>query len=82
LNFLAANLWIDLAEMKMSSETRRAISVISFYSALLFCLLGFASRIKMEFHGRVQISTDFFVAAAVFGAFGLVFLLMSLGKKA
>jgi hypothetical protein len=68
--------------MKMSSETRRAISVILFYSALLFSLLGFASRIKMEFHGRVQISTDFFVTAAVFGAFGLVFLLMSFGKKA
>jgi hypothetical protein len=35
----------------------KAISVISFYSALLFCLLGFAARVKMNFHEGAEIST-------------------------
>jgi hypothetical protein len=68
--------------MKMSSETRRAISVILFYSALLFFLLGFAARAKMNFHGRMEISTTSFVIAAVLVAFGVVFLMLSFGKKA
>jgi hypothetical protein len=68
--------------MKMSSETRRALSVILFYTALLFSLLGFAARAKMNFHGRLEISTGFFVTAAVLAALGLVFLMFSLGKKA
>ena len=68
--------------MKISSDTGKAISVISFYSALLFCLLGFAARMKMNFQGRLEISTTFFVTAAVLAAFGLVFLMLSLGKKA
>jgi len=66
----------------MSSETRKALSVISFCTALLFSLLAFAARTKMNFHGRLQISTDFFIAAAVMAALGLTFLMFSLGKKA
>jgi hypothetical protein len=68
--------------MKISSDTGKAISVISFYSALLFCLLGLAARMKMNFEGRVEISTASFVVAAVLAAFGLVFLMMSFGRKA
>lgn len=68
--------------MKMSSETGKGISVILFYSALLFVLLGFAARMKMNFHGRMEISTTSFVTAAVLAAFGVVLLLLSLGKKA
>jgi anaerobic C4-dicarboxylate transporter len=68
--------------MKMSVETRRAVSVILFYSAGLFVLLGFASRIKMNFHGRMEISSTSFVTAAVLAAFGIILLLSSLGKKA
>ncbi|HXX41333.1 MAG TPA: hypothetical protein VEI58_03610 [Chthoniobacterales bacterium] len=66
----------------MKSETRRAVSVILFYCALLFSLLGFAARMKMNFHGRMEISTTSFVTAAVLAAFGLLFLLFSFGKKA
>ena len=66
----------------MLSETRRALSVILFYLTLLFSLLGIAARLKMNFHGRAEISTSFFVTAAVLAAFGIVFLLSSLGKKA
>lgn len=68
--------------MKMSSETRKGISVICFYSMLLFVLLGFASRNKMDFHHRLEISSTSFVIAAVLAACGVLFLLSSLGKKA
>jgi hypothetical protein len=68
--------------MKMSIEARRGTSGICFYSALLFVLLGFASRIKMDFHHRMEISNTTFVVAAVLAAIGVVLLLSSLGKKA
>jgi len=68
--------------MKMSSESQKGLSVICFYSGLLFALLGFAARMKMNFHGRAELSAGFFVTAATLAAFGLVFLLMSFGKKA
>jgi|GraSoiStandDraft_43_1057313.scaffolds.fasta_scaffold344428_2 hypothetical protein len=68
--------------MKMSIEARRGTSVICFYSALLFGLLAFAAKMKMNFHGRGELSTGFLVTAAVLAAFGVVFLLSSLGKKA
>jgi hypothetical protein len=67
--------------MKISPDTGKAISVISFYSALLFCLLGFAARMKMNFHGRLEISTASFVVAAVLAVFGLVFLMSSRSGK-
>jgi hypothetical protein len=67
--------------MKISPDTGKAISVISFYSALLFCLLGFAARMKMNFHGRLEISTASFVVAAVLAAFGVVFLMSSRSGK-
>jgi hypothetical protein len=67
--------------MKMSVEDKRGISVILFYTALLFALLGIASRLKMNFHSRLEISTTSFVAAAVLAALGIVFLISSLGKK-
>ena len=68
--------------MKMSVEDKRGVSVILFYLALLFALLGVASHFKMNFHSRLEISTTSFVAAAVLAAFGIVFLLLSFGKKA
>jgi hypothetical protein len=67
--------------MKISSDTGKAISVISFYSALLFCLLGFAARMKSNFHGRLEISTASFIVAAVLAAFGLVFLISARSGK-
>lgn len=68
--------------MKMSPEARKGLSVICFYSGLLFALLGFAARMKMNFHGRAELSAGFFVTAAVLAAFGLIFLMFSFGKKA
>jgi hypothetical protein len=67
--------------MKISSDTGKAISVILFYSALLFGLLGFAARMKMNFHGRLEISTASFVTAAVLVALGVVCLIFSQSAK-
>jgi hypothetical protein len=68
--------------MKISADTGKAISVILFYSALLFGLLGFAARMKMNFHGRLEISTASFVTAAVLAALAIVFLIFSFTRKA
>ena len=63
--------------MKMSSDTRKAISVILFYMALLFFLIGMAARLKMDFHSRLEISTAGFAVGAVLGALGVITLLLS-----
>jgi asparagine N-glycosylation enzyme membrane subunit Stt3 len=67
--------------MKMSSDTRRAISVICFYTALLSFLIGVAGRLKESFHARAEISTAGFVVAAVLAALGLIAFLFSWGGK-
>jgi len=67
--------------MKMSSDTRRAISVILFYTALLCFLIGMAARLKSDFHSRAEISTAGFTVAAVLVALGVITFLFSLGKK-
>jgi hypothetical protein len=67
--------------MKMSSDTRRAISVILFYTALLCFLIGMAARLKSDFHSRLEISTAGFTVAAVLVALGVITFLFSLGKK-
>jgi hypothetical protein len=63
--------------MKMSSDTSKAISVILFYTALLFFLIGVAARFKMDFHSRLEISTVGFAVAAVLAALGVITLLLS-----
>jgi hypothetical protein len=63
--------------MKISSETRKAISLILFYTALLFFLIGIAARMKSNFHSRAEISTAGFVTAAVLAALGAVAFLFS-----
>jgi hypothetical protein len=67
--------------MKISSDTGKAISVILFYCGLLFGLLGFAARMKMNFHGRLEISTASFVTAAVLVVLGVVCLVFSQSAK-
>jgi uncharacterized membrane protein len=67
--------------MKFSADTAKAISVILFYSALLFSLLGFAARMKMNFHGRIEISTASFVIAAVLCGFAIISLMLSQGRR-
>ncbi len=63
--------------MKISSEARKAISLILFYTALLFFLIGVAARMKSNFHSRTEISTAGFVTAAILATLGAVVLLFS-----
>jgi hypothetical protein len=67
--------------MKMSVETKKAISLILIYLALLFFLIGMAARLKESFHSRAEISTAGFTAAAVFVALGVIMFLSSLRKN-
>jgi len=63
--------------MKISSEAQKAISLILFYTALLFFLIGVAARMKSNFHSRAEISTAGFVTAAILATLGAVALLFS-----
>ena len=67
--------------MKISSDTQKALSVISIYLALLFFLIGMAARLKESFHSRAEIATAGFTVAAVFVALGVIMFLSSLRKK-
>jgi multisubunit Na+/H+ antiporter MnhG subunit len=67
--------------MKITSETKKAISIILIYLALLFFLIGMAARLKSDFHSRAEISTAGFTVAAVLVALGVIAFLFSLGKK-
>ncbi len=67
--------------MKITSETKKAISVILIYLALLFFLIGMAARFKSDFHSRLEISTAGFVVAAVFATLGVISFLFSFGGK-
>jgi ABC-type Fe3+-siderophore transport system permease subunit len=63
--------------MQMSSDTKKAISVIFFYLALLSFLIGMAARLKSDFHSRLEISTAGFAVAAVLAALGVITFLFS-----
>jgi hypothetical protein len=67
--------------MKMSSDTRKAISVILFYMALLFFLIGMAARLKSDFHSRTEISTAGFAVAAALASLGVITFLFSWRSK-
>ncbi len=67
--------------MKMSADTRKAISLILIYTALLFFLIGMAARMKSDFRGRVEISRAGLTVAGVFGAAGIVVLALSRSPK-
>jgi len=66
---------------EMSSDTWRALGLISFYTALLFFLIGWAGGRKADFHYRAEISTAGFYTAGAFAALGVIMLLFSLRKK-
>ena len=51
--------------MKMSSDTRKAISVILIYVPFLSFLIGMAARLKESFHSRVKPPRRDFTVAAV-----------------
>ena len=67
--------------MKMTSETKKAISLILIYLALLFFLIGMAAQLKESFQSRAEISTAGFTVAGVLVALGVITFLFSLGKK-
>ena len=67
--------------MKISSETRKAISLILIYTALLFFLIGLAGRMKSDFHSRRMIAKAGFTTAAVLAAAGVSLLAFSRGPK-
>jgi hypothetical protein len=67
--------------MKMSSDTKKAISVIFFYTALLFFLIGMAAQLKESFHSRAEISTAGFTVAAILVISGIITFLFSFRKK-
>jgi len=65
----------------MKAEDEKGISVILLYTVLLFFLLGFAARIKMNYHYRMELSNAGFVIAAVLAALGIILFLFSLRKR-
>ncbi|HJX25899.1 MAG TPA: hypothetical protein VJ252_07060 [Chthoniobacterales bacterium] len=65
----------------MSSETSKALGLISIYTGLLFFLIGWAGGRKMDFHFRTEIATAGFYAAAAFVIVGVVFFLLSFKGK-
>jgi hypothetical protein len=67
--------------MKLSADTRKAISLILIYIALLFFLIGMAARVKSDFRGRTDISRAGLTAAGVFFAGGISVLLLPAAKR-
>ena len=65
----------------MKADDEKGISVILLYTGLLFLLLGFAARIKMNYHYRMELSNAGFVIAAVLAALAVVLFLFSLRKR-
>jgi uncharacterized membrane protein len=67
--------------MKISSDDKKAISLILICIGVLFFLIGMAAQMKASFHSRAEISTAGFVAAAVFAGLGVLMFLLSFSKK-
>jgi cyanate permease len=65
----------------MSSETGKALGIISIYTGLLFFLLGMAAKWKSDFHSRAEISNAALSVAAVLAALALIFFLFSWKRK-
>jgi len=68
-------------QMKISSDDKKAISLILIYLGLLSFLIGIAAHFKSSFHSRAEISTTGFVVAAVFVGLGLLLFLFSSARK-
>jgi hypothetical protein len=66
---------------EMSSDTWKALGLISIYTALLFFLIGWAGGRKADFHYRAEISSAGFYTACAFAALGVIMLLLSLRKR-
>ena len=67
--------------MKISSDDKKAISLILICLGFLSFLIGLAAHFKSSFHSRAEISTTGFVAAAIFAGLGVLVFLFSFRKK-
>jgi hypothetical protein len=65
----------------MKADDLKGISLVSLYSALFFCLFGFAARMKSDFHSRMELSKLGFTVAAILVAFAVIAFLFSLRKR-
>lgn len=65
----------------MKTDDQRGISVILLYCALLFLLIGWAGRMKSDYHFRAEIGSTAFIVSAVLAGLAVVLFLFSLGKK-
>lgn len=65
----------------MKADDEKGLSVISFYTALLFALIGAAGHMKAEYHYRTEIATTCFIVAAILVGLGVVLFLLSLRKR-
>jgi hypothetical protein len=65
----------------MKADDEKGISVILFYTALLFFLIGLAGKFKMQFHFRDEIATVSWIVAAVLASLGAILFLLSLRKR-
>jgi uncharacterized membrane protein len=67
--------------MKISSDDKKAISLILICLGLLSFLIGIAAHLKAGFQSRAEITTTGFVAAAIFAGLGILVFLFSFTKK-
>ena len=67
--------------ISMKTDDQRGISVILFYTALLFALIGWAGHMKSEYHYRAEITSTALIVAAVLAGLAVLLFLFSLGNK-
>jgi hypothetical protein len=67
--------------MKISSDDKKAISLILICLGVLSFVIGIAGHLKAGFQSRAEITTTGFVAAAIFAGLGILVFLFSFTKK-
>jgi hypothetical protein len=67
--------------MKISSDDKKAISLILICLGFLSFVIGIAAHLKAGFQSRAEITTTGFVAAAIFAVLGILVFLFSITKK-
>jgi hypothetical protein len=67
--------------MKISSDDKKAISLILICLGVLSFVIGIAGHLKAGFQSRAEITTTGFVAAAIFAGLGVLVFLFSFTKK-
>ena len=67
--------------MKISSDDKKAISLILICLGFLSFVIGIAAHLKAGFQSRAEITTTGFVAAAIFAGLGILVFLFSFRKK-